>query len=119
VLGVKLHPTSQGRSAHHAAARASVHWPSFFDIVCSALIAEDGNSFVFEKRVTMNDPGVRDQRVTLQWQHHLPGELVIGLTGKASTSALRRKGVIVQGWRGHGVRIRNTRFSQSVLVRAT
>jgi len=98
-----------------AALDALVQSPIHLD----ALISEDGDSFVFEKRVTMGDPGVRDQRVTPQWPHHLPGELVIGLTGQAGTIALRRKGVIAHGWRGHGVRIRDARFSKPVLVGET
>ena len=51
--------------------------------------------------------------------HHLPGELIIGLTGQAGVIAVRRKGIIADGWRGHGVRIREARFSAPVLVGET
>ena len=44
---------------------------------------------------------------------------MIGLTGQAGTIALRRAGLIADGWRGHGVRIRDARFSKAVLVGET
>ena len=53
------------------------HAPARFD----ALLAEDGDGCLFEKTVRMDDPGVAEQRVTPAWPHHLPGELVIALTG--------------------------------------
>lgn len=86
--------------------------PVLFD----ALIAEEENAAVFEKTVTMDDPGVATQRVTPSWPHHLPGDLVIALTGQAAAVTLRRSGVIGDGWRGHGVRIRDARYSAPVLV---
>jgi hypothetical protein len=86
--------------------------PFLFD----ALIAEEENAAVFVKTVTMDDPGVAAQRVSPSWPHHLPGELVIALTGQAASVLLRRQGVIGAGWRGHGVRIRDARFSATVLV---
>ena len=86
--------------------------PALFD----ALVGEDGEAFVFEKTVTMADPGVADQRVTPSWPHHLPGELTIALTGQAGVIAVRRAGLIEDGWRGHGVRIVDARFSAPVLV---
>jgi hypothetical protein len=86
--------------------------PVLFD----ALIAEDDRACVLVKTVSMDDPGVAEQRVTTTWPHHLPGELVIALTGQAAIIALRRAGVIRSGWRGHGVRIRDARFSAAVLV---
>jgi hypothetical protein len=89
--------------------------PVLFD----ALIAEDDRACVFVKTVTMDDPGVAEQRVTARWPHHLPGELVIALTGQAAIIALRRAGIIQPGWRGHGVRIRDARFSAAVLVGET
>jgi hypothetical protein len=86
--------------------------PVLFD----ALVAEDGDACVFVKTLTMDDPGVAEQRVTPSWPHHLPGDLVIALTGQAAAVALRRKGIVPAGWRGHGVRIRDARFSAAVLV---
>jgi hypothetical protein len=86
--------------------------PVLFD----ALIGEDENAFLFVKTVTRDDPGVASQRVTERWPHHLPGELVIALTGQAGVIAMRRKGLIDATWRGHGVRIRDARFSAPVLV---
>ncbi|HVO22228.1 MAG TPA: hypothetical protein VMW56_01220 [Candidatus Margulisiibacteriota bacterium] len=89
--------------------------PLLFD----ALLAENDSSCVFRKTVRRDDPGVAMQRVTPRWPHHLPGELVIALTGQAGVIAMRRKGVIGAGWRGHGVRIRDARFSAPVLVGET
>ncbi len=91
--------------------------PIHFD----ALVQEDLDEgvFVFRKRITIEDPGVAAQRTTSRWPHHLPGELVIGFTGQAGTIALHRKGLIEVGWRGHGVRIRDARFSASVLLGET
>ncbi len=89
--------------------------PVLFD----ALIAEDDDACVFGKTVRRDDPGVANQRVTARWPHHLPGELIIGLTGQAGVIAMRRKGLIGDGWRGHGVRIRDARFSAPVLVGET
>src|SRR5512139_4223032 len=86
--------------------------PVLFD----ALIEEDEQGCVFEKTLTLDDPGVRDQRTTPKWPHHLPGELVIGLTGQAACVFLRRRGLIDAGWRGHGVRITEARFSAPVLL---
>ena len=88
------------------------HAPSRFD----ALVAEDESGCVLEKTVTMSDPGVSEQRVTPGWPHHLPGELVIALTGQAGFILARRRGLIDDGWRGHGVRIVDARFSAPVLV---
>ena len=89
--------------------------PVLFD----ALICEDESACVFRKTVTQGDPGVASQRVTARWPHHLPGEMVIALTGQAGVIAMRRKGVIGVGWRGHGVRIRDARFSAPVMVGET
>ncbi len=86
--------------------------PALFD----ALVAEDEHGCVFEKTVSMDDPGVAAQRVTPTWPHHLPGELVIALTGQAGCIAALRRGLIGDGWRGHGVRIVDARFSAPVLV---
>ena len=86
--------------------------PARFD----ALVGEDGQAFVLEKTVTQGDPGVAEQRVTPTWPHHLPGELTIALTGQAGVIAARRAGLIGEGWRGHGVRIVDARFSAPVLV---
>jgi hypothetical protein len=86
--------------------------PAVFD----ALVGEDEDGCTFEKTVTMDDPGVAEQRVTAAWPHHLPGELVIALTGQAGCIAARRRGLIGEGWRGHGVRIVDARFSAPVLV---
>jgi hypothetical protein len=86
--------------------------PVLFD----ALVAEEEGACVFVKTVTMDDPGVAAQRVTPSWPHHLPGELVISLTGQAAAVLLRRANTIGADWRGHGVRIRDARFSASVLV---
>jgi hypothetical protein len=86
--------------------------PALFD----ALVAEDGSAWVFEKTVTLADPGVVEQRVTTAWPHHLPGELTIALTGQAGVIVAHRAGLIGDGWRGHGVRIVDARFSAPVLV---
>ena len=86
--------------------------PVLFD----ALIEEDDSGCVFEKTLTLDDPGVREQRTTAKWPHHLPGELVIGLTGQAACVFLRRRRLIDAGWRGHGVRISDARYSAMVLV---
>jgi hypothetical protein len=88
------------------------HSPVHFD----ALVVEDERGCIFEKVVTMDDPGVAEQRVTPAWPHHLPGELVIALTGQAGFVAARRLGLIDEGWRGHGVRIVDARFSAPVLL---
>jgi hypothetical protein len=88
------------------------HTPVGFD----ALVGEDERGCVLEKTVRMDDPGVAAQRVTPAWPHHLPGELVIGLTGQAGFIAAARRGLIEEGWRGHGVRIVDARFSAPVLV---
>ena len=89
--------------------------PVHFD----ALVAEEENACVFVKTVRLDDPGVADQRITPLWPHHLPGELVISLTGQAAYILLLRRGIIAEGWRGHGVRIRDARFSASVLLGET
>jgi hypothetical protein len=89
--------------------------PVLFD----ALIGEDDSGCLFRKTVTRGDPGVATQRITPRWPHHLPGELVIALTGQAGVITMRRKEVIGPGWRGHGVRIRDARFSAPVLVGET
>jgi hypothetical protein len=84
-----------------------------------ALIAEDDDGLVFEKTLTLEDPGVAEQRVTPTWPHHLPGELTIALTGQAGLIAARRRGLIGDGWRGHGVRIVDARFSAPLLLGET
>ena len=86
--------------------------PVLFD----ALIGEEDHACVFVKTVTEDDPGVAEQRTTPRWPHHLPGELIIALTGQAGGIALRRQGLIDQSWRGHGVRIRDARFCAPVLL---
>lgn len=78
------------------------------------LVAEDEQSCILEISVTRDTTGVAAQRVRPKWGHHLPGETVIGLTGQAACVLLRRRGIIDQGWRGHGVRIRDARYSASV-----
>ena len=89
--------------------------PALFD----ALIGEDAGGCVFEKTVVLEDPGVAAQRVTPSWPHHLPGELTIALTGQAGFIACHRRGLIGDGWRGHGVRIVDARFSAPVFVGET
>jgi hypothetical protein len=84
-----------------------------------ALVAEEEQACVLVKTVTGADPGVAEQRATRAWPPHLPGELVIALTGQAASVLLRRKGIIAEDWRGHGVRIRDARFSATVLVGET
>jgi hypothetical protein len=84
-----------------------------------ALVAEEERSCVLVKTVAAHDPGVAEQRSTERWPHHLPGDLVIGLTGQAAYILLRRRGMISGDWRGHGVRIRDARFSATVLVGET
>jgi len=88
-------------------------------ILFDALVGEDDHSLVFRKTVTRADPGIVEQRVSARWPHHLPGELVIALTGQAGVIAVRRKGLIEDGWRGHGVRIRDARFPAPVLLGET
>jgi hypothetical protein len=88
-------------------------------ILFDALIAEEEHACVFRKMLTMDDPGVAEQRTTARWPHHLPGELYIALTGQAAVILMRRRGLIDSGWRGHGVRIRDARFSAPVLVGET
>lgn len=73
-------------------------------------------SLVFVKTLTMDDPGVSEQRTSPNWPHHLPGDVVILLTGQAAVIAMRRLGLMGEGWRGHGVRIQDARFSAPVLV---
>jgi len=86
--------------------------PVLFD----ALVGEDDDTCVFVKTLTIEDPGVAKQRTSPRWPHHLPGELVIGLTGQAACVALCRLGHIDPSWRGHGVRILDARFSAPVLL---
>lgn len=85
-------------------------------ILFDALVAEDERSCTFVKTLRADDPGVAEQRVTAHWPHHLPGELVIAFTGQAACVALQRQGITDASWRGHGVRIRDARFSAPVLV---
>jgi len=86
--------------------------PVLFD----ALVDEDDTACVFVKTLTLDDPGVALQRTRPRWPHHLPGELVIALTGQAGCIALCRHGLIDPSWRGHGVRIADARFSAPVLL---
>jgi hypothetical protein len=78
------------------------------------LVEEDEESCVLELIVTEQTDGLAAQRVLPHWPHHLPGETVIALTGQAACILLRRRGIIDEGWRGHGVRIRDARYSASV-----
>jgi hypothetical protein len=96
--------------------RAEMDRVSQAPVLFDALIAEDKNACVFEKTLTLDDPGVAQQRTSPRWPHHLPGELVIGLTGQAACVALIRLGLIDPTWRGHGVRITDARFSAPVLL---
>lgn len=88
-------------------------------ILFDALIAEDETSCTFTLTPTLDTPGVRAQRPTPRWPHHLPGEQVISLTGQAGGVLLRRRGLIDASWRGHGVRIDAARFSAPVLLGET
>lgn len=88
-------------------------------ILFDALIAEDETSCTFRKVLTAEDPGVAEQRTTPRWPHHLPGETYIALTGQAAVILMRRRGLIDAGWRGHGVRIRDARFSAAVFLGET
>lgn len=85
-------------------------------ILFDALIEEDELGLVFVKTLTLHDPGVGQQRVSPGWPHHLPGDVVIALTGQAGIIAMHRRGLIDGGWRGHGVRIQDARYSAPVLV---
>jgi hypothetical protein len=105
----------QHQRLERAALDRLTHAPALFD----ALVARDERACLFEKTVTMNDPGVAAQRVTPSWPHHLPGELVIGLTGQAGMIACKLAGLIRDDWRGHGVRIVDARFSAPVFVGET
>lgn len=89
--------------------------PVLFD----ALVGQEAAACVFVKTLLPDDPGVKQQRVTARWPHHLPGELVIGLTGQAACIALCRLGLIDPSWRGHGVRITEARYSAMVLLGET
>jgi len=106
-----MRPLAISREALDALAQAPVH----FD----ALVGETEAGCVFVKTVSMEDPGVAAQRVTPAWPHHLPGELVIALTGQGGILTMRHKGHVEDGWRGHGVRIDGARFSTAVLVGET
>ncbi len=86
--------------------------PVLFD----ALVEEDDLGFVFEKTLGADDPGLSLQRTSPNWPHHLPGDLVIALTGQAGIIAMHRRGLIGPAWRGHGVRIQDARYSAPVLV---
>jgi hypothetical protein len=100
-------------------ARAALDAVGQAPILFDALIAEGDRACVFVKTVRLDDPGVAQQRVTPRWPHHLPGELVIALTGQAAIIALRRRNAIDATWRGHGVRIRDARFAAPVLLGET
>jgi len=96
--------------------RAQLDPLSPMPVLFDALVGEDENSCVFVKTLTLADPGVAQQRTSPRWPHHLPGELVIGLTGQAACVALCRLGHIDPSWRGHGVRIMDARYSAPVLL---
>jgi hypothetical protein len=85
-------------------------------VLFDALIEEDDCGLVFEKTLTADDPGVRLQRTSPNWPYHLPGDVVIALTGQAGIIAMHRRGLIGPGWRGHGVRIDDARYSAPVLL---
>jgi len=85
-------------------------------ILFDALVAEDERSCTFVKTLRADDPGIAEQRPTPNWPHHLPGELTIAFTGQAACIALQRQGLTDPTWRGHGVRIRDARFSAPVLI---
>jgi hypothetical protein len=106
-------------SAFREVPRAELDAFSQSPLLFDALIAEDERSCFFRKTLTMQDPGVASQRATPRWPHHLPGELIIGLTGQAGVVLVRRRGLIADDWRGHGVRIHDARFSAPVLVGET
>ena len=74
-------------------------------ILFDALIEESESGLVFVKTLTLECPGVGEQRVATSWPHHLPGDVVIALTGQAGIIAMHRRGLIGADWRGHGVRI--------------
>ena len=96
--------------------RAALDRLSPMPVLFDALVGEDEGVCVFTKTLTLADPGVALQRTSPRWPHHLPGELVIGLTGQAACIALCRHGLIDPSWRGHGVRIVDARFSAPVLL---
>jgi hypothetical protein len=96
--------------------RAEIDALSPMPVLFDALIGEGDDACVFVKTLTADDPGVAAQRTTPRWPHHLPGELVIGLTGQAACIALCRLGHIDPSWRGHGVRIVDARFPAPVLL---
>ena len=97
-------------------ARAELDRLAPMPVLFDALVAEDDGACVFVKTLTLDDPGVAQQRTAPRWPHHLPGELVIGLTGQAACITLCRVGRIDTSWRGHGVRILDARFSAPVLL---
>ena len=97
-------------------ARAELDRLAPMPVLFDALVAEDDDACILVKTLTMHDPGVAQQRTAPRWPHHLPGELVIGLTGQAACILLCRSARIEPSWRGHGVRINDARFSAPVLV---
>lgn len=103
----------------HEIPRAELDSLAQSPVLFDALISENDGIFVFRKTLTSDDPGVATQRVTPHWPHHLPGELIIALTGQAGVIAVRRKRLVGDSWRGHGVRIRDARFSAPVLLGET
>src|SRR5262249_60839774 len=86
------------------------HAPVRFD----ALVGEENGAYVFEKTVTLDDPGVAEQRVTPTWPHHLPGELTIALTGQAGIIPAPPAGLLGDGGRGHGGRPLDAPYSAPV-----
>jgi hypothetical protein len=96
--------------------RAEIDRLAPMPVLFDALVGEDEGTCVFVKTLTRDDPGVAQQRTSPRWPHHLPGELVIGLTGQAACVALCRLGLIEPSWRGHGVRILDARFPAPVLL---
>lgn len=80
-------------------------------------VQEGPNWMVFRKTVHMDDPFIRGQKaVPPEFPHHYAGENFISMTGESAYVMLRHKGILPDGWRGHGTRIRDAIFRASVLV---
>jgi hypothetical protein len=73
-----------------------------FPVAASMRLLEETRTVLASSRRRVDDsddPGVREQRTTPIVPHHLPGELVIGLTGQAACVFLSRRGLIDASWR--------------------
>ena len=85
-----------------------------------AAIEEGDDYMIFTKVPTMEDPFIRGQKVAPPaFPHHYAGENFISLTGESAAVLLHHKGIIDDAWRGHGVRIRDAVFRETVHIGET